>query len=240
MRRIPEVHSMNKAKLLVGTARVDGVPGKEEPMIRAIIFDVNREIAVDETPHVLCFHQALSEVGLSLTTAEYYGTYLGRDERTFAAMMRTTCDGTCHSEKLQQVTNRKTELFRDHLAKHRPSLCPSVIEFVKAVHPEHRLAIASGGWREHIDLTLRETAIEQDFGLIVAAEDSRRQARPGHLPAHITKAKRASTRTIATHSSGMYPHRGFEGRHSIGTPRRHVDAGTGQDLSRRPADRGRP
>ncbi len=92
---------MDKAKLLVGTARVDRVSGKEEPMIRAIIFDFNREIAVDETPHVLCFQQALSEVGLSLTTEEYYGTYLGMDERTYAAMLLTTRDGTCHSEKLQ-------------------------------------------------------------------------------------------------------------------------------------------
>ena len=48
-------------------------------MIRAIIFDFNGVIADDETPHVVCFQQALSEFGLVLTATEYYETYLGMD-----------------------------------------------------------------------------------------------------------------------------------------------------------------
>ena len=41
-------------------------------MIRAILFDFNGVLADDETPHVVCFQQALSEFGLLLTTEEYY------------------------------------------------------------------------------------------------------------------------------------------------------------------------
>ncbi|MBD0316266.1 MAG: HAD family phosphatase, partial [Nitrospiraceae bacterium] len=42
-------------------------------MNRAIIFDFNGVLADDEAPHVLCFQQALAEVGLTLTAEEYYG-----------------------------------------------------------------------------------------------------------------------------------------------------------------------
>jgi len=51
-------------------------------MIRAIIFDFNGVIADDETPHLVCFQQALAEENLSLTKEEYYGAYLGMAERT--------------------------------------------------------------------------------------------------------------------------------------------------------------
>jgi HAD superfamily hydrolase (TIGR01509 family) len=140
-------------------------------MIRAIIFDFNGVIADDEMPHILCFQQALSEIGLSLTAAEYYGTYLGMDERTCAAMLLTARDGSCDTAKLRQITVRKAELFRAYTTQHKPALFPGVVEFVKAARPEFRLAIASGGRREQIDQALSGTVIEQDFELIVSAED---------------------------------------------------------------------
>ena len=140
-------------------------------MIRAIIFDFNGVIADDETPHVVCFQQALSEFGLVLTATEYYETYLGMDERACATMLLSARDGTCDTMKLQQVTDRKAELFRARTAQHKPLLFPGVVEFVKATRPEYRLAIASGGRREQIDDALRKTAIEHDFELIVSADD---------------------------------------------------------------------
>jgi len=140
-------------------------------MIRAIIFDFNGVIADDETPHVLCFRQALSEIGLSLTAEEYYGRFLGMDERTCAAMLLAARDGTCDNNLLRQVTERKAVLFGAYTAQHKPALFTGVVEFVKAARPEYRLAIASGGQREQIDQALRGTDIERDFELIVAAED---------------------------------------------------------------------
>ncbi len=140
-------------------------------MIRAILFDFNGVLADDETPHVVCFQQALSEFGLSLTTEEYYQTYLGMDERTCTAMLLAARDGACNNGTLQQIADRKTELFRSHTAQHQPALFPGVVEFVKAARPRYRLAIASGGRREQIDYALSGTAIERDFELIVSAED---------------------------------------------------------------------
>jgi HAD superfamily hydrolase (TIGR01509 family) len=140
-------------------------------MARAIIFDFNGVIVDDETPHLLCFQQALSEAGLSLTAEEYYHTYLGMDERTCAAMLLALRDGACDRETLRQLADRKAELFRAYTARHKPTLFPGVVEFVKAVIPDYRLAIASGGRRAQIDQALRHTAIEQDFDVIVSADD---------------------------------------------------------------------
>ena len=140
-------------------------------MIRAIIFDFNGVIADDETPHVVCFQQALAESGLSLTTEEYYGAYLGMDERTCTKLLLIKRDGACDAQLLERITSRKAELFGARTANRKPELFPGVVEFVKAAGKIHRLAIASGGRRGQIDAALAGTLIQRDFELIVAAED---------------------------------------------------------------------
>ena len=140
-------------------------------MIRAIIFDFNGVIADDETPHVICFAQALAEENLSLTKEEYYGTYLGMDERTCTRMLLTKRDGACNEHQLLRIGQRKAELFRLYTARHKVQLFPGVIEFVKTAKARYRLAIASGGRRAQIDAALSGSPIEHDFEVIVAAED---------------------------------------------------------------------
>ena len=140
-------------------------------MIRAIIFDFNGVIADDETPHLACFQQALAEARLPLTKEDYYGAYLGMDERTCAALLLEARDGTCDDKDVARITERKAELFRAHTARHKPLLFPGVVEFVKAAKAHYSLAIASGGRREQIEEAMAGSAIERDFDVIVAAED---------------------------------------------------------------------
>lgn len=140
-------------------------------MIRAILFDFNGVIADDETAHVECFCQALQEFGLALSQDEYYGTYLGMDERTCTTLLLAARDGKSDMELVQRIQDRKAERFRLHPAAQKPALFSGVIEFVQAVIPLCRVAIASGGRREQIDRALRGTVIEQAVELIVSAED---------------------------------------------------------------------
>ena len=141
------------------------------PVIRAIVFDFNGVIADDETPHVCCFQQALAEAGLALTKEDYYGAYLGMDERTCTRMLLARRDGTCDEAEVFRIGERKAELFRAHAALHKPELFPGVVGFVKAAKGRYRLAIASGGRRAQIDEALSGTKIQCDFDVIVAAED---------------------------------------------------------------------
>jgi beta-phosphoglucomutase len=140
-------------------------------VIRAILFDFNGVLADDETPHFLCFQQALAEAGLTLSQEEYYGAYWGMDERACAGFLLRQRDGICDETELFRIGERKGELFRAYTARHRPELFPGVVEFVKAARGRYALAIASGGRRAQIEEALAGSAIEFDFDVIVAAED---------------------------------------------------------------------
>lgn len=140
-------------------------------VIRAVLFDFNGVIADDETPHVICFQQALAEAGLTLTKEEYYGPYLGMDERTCTRLLLQQRDGFCDEEKVLEITQRKAELFRAQTGLHKPPLFPGIAEFVKAARRRYRVAIASGGRRSQIEEALAGTDIESEFEVIVAAED---------------------------------------------------------------------
>ena len=80
------------------------------------MFDFNGVIADDETPHLHCFQQALAEAGLSLSDEEYYGTYLGMDERTCATALLERRDGSCDPAIHAGIIERKAGLFGAHTA----------------------------------------------------------------------------------------------------------------------------
>lgn len=140
--------------------------------LRAIIFDFNGVIADDETPHLLMFQQALREEGLSLAKDEYYGAYLGMDERNCLAALIEKARGRRDPACEQRVHDRKVALFRAYTASHKAELFPGVVDFVLRARDRYRLAVASGGKREQIADALRDTPLEHAFPLIVAAEDT--------------------------------------------------------------------
>lgn len=140
--------------------------------LRAIICDFNGVIADDEAPHFLAFQQALREEGLALSKDDYYGTFLGMDERNCAAALLESVTGGRNPARVQKILERKAALFRAYTATHKPVLFPGVVEFVKRAGGRYRLAIASGGRREQIEWALRETPIAKDFAVIVSAEDT--------------------------------------------------------------------
>ncbi|SLM46975.1 putative Hydrolase, HAD-superfamily [Nitrospira japonica] len=139
--------------------------------IGAIIFDFNGVLADDETPHVLCFQQALAEFGLSLTVEDYYGTYLGMDERTCTATLLRASGDAGDRRLLDRIIARKAQLFALRTADDQLPLFPGAADFVKAARSGYRLAVASGGRRHQIDRAIHGTAIEEIFDVIVAADD---------------------------------------------------------------------
>lgn len=140
--------------------------------LRAIIFDFNGVIADDETPHLLTFQQALREEGMTLTKEDYYGIYLGMDERNCLAALILKFKGARDPACERRVHDRKVALFRAYTAAHKPELFPGVTDFVLRTRERYLVAVASGGKRDQIAEALRGTPIEGAFRLIVAAEDT--------------------------------------------------------------------
>lgn len=128
-------------------------------------------MADDETPHLHGFQQALAEQGIELSREDYYGTYLGMDERTCTAALLRAKSGACDPFLHAGIIERKAMLFRAYTALHKPVLFPWVIDFIQRAVGLYRLAIASGGKREHILSALEASPIEEAFELIVAADE---------------------------------------------------------------------
>ncbi len=141
-------------------------------MLRAIIFDFNGVIADDETAHLLCFQRALRTHGLSLTQEDYYGTYLGMDERTCVAALIRRHHGHDDALLADAIHAEKARLFQLEFATMPPPLFPGVVDFVNAAGERYRLAIASGGRRAQIERALRGSPIEQSFLVTVSCEDA--------------------------------------------------------------------
>src|SRR5947208_13213316 len=92
------------------------------PALRAIIFDFNGVIADDEPIHFLAFQQALAEDGLALTKEEYYGIYLGMDERTCAGALLEATRGQHDPARVQWIAERKASLFTSLTETRKPPL----------------------------------------------------------------------------------------------------------------------
>jgi len=142
------------------------------PALRAIIFDFNGVIVDDETTHFLAFQQALAEDGLALTKEAYYGTYLGMDERTCASALLEATTDQHDPARVKRIAERKAALFASLTETRRPPLFPGVVDFVTRASTRYRLAIASGGRRQQIELALHDTPIEKVFAVLVSAEDA--------------------------------------------------------------------
>ena len=128
-------------------------------------------IADDETPHLLAFQQALAEDRLQLTQVDYYGRYLGMDERNCLNAILTEVTGHPDPVCEHRIHEPKAVLFRAYMAHHNPPLFPGVVKFVTQAGQRYRLAIATGGRREQILFALSGTPIEKAFDALVSAED---------------------------------------------------------------------
>ncbi len=141
------------------------------PRLRVLIFDFNGVIADDESTHFLAFQQALAEEGITLTKEEYYGPYLGMDERTCTAALLESATGKSDPVRARRIAERKAAVFTSLTATRKPPLFPGVVDLVRQAGECYRLAIASGGRREQIEFALRDTPIENSFSVLVSAED---------------------------------------------------------------------
>lgn len=121
--------------------------------------------------HLECFQQARREDGFAIRKEEYAGTYLGMDERSWAATLLTRRDGTCGQASHARIIERKAALFRNHTGTRTAALFPWVTGFVERAAEQYRLAIAAGGRRGQIRSALAGHPIEPAFDLIASADE---------------------------------------------------------------------
>ena len=139
-------------------------------MLRAIIFDFNGVILNDEPIHFRAMQEAVSNLGIVLSEKDYWDKYLPFDDNE---CLRAICrDHAVHlsQERHSLLIRTKIESYARRIRDSLP-LFPGVSPLIETAAMRYPLAVASGARREEIETTLKATALQRHFRVIVAAED---------------------------------------------------------------------
>jgi beta-phosphoglucomutase len=139
-------------------------------MTEAILFDFNGVLVDDESQHCEALRTVLSDVGISLSHAQYYADYLGLDDRTGFVQAFQRANRTLTTELLDRLIEGKSRIYQQ-LIEGSLTLVSGAAEFVRDAATRYRLGIVSGALRREIDLVLSRTPIANLFQVIVAAGD---------------------------------------------------------------------
>jgi len=139
-------------------------------MIRAILFDFNGVIVDDEPVHLQLFQKVLKEEGLSLSKEDYFGKYLGMDDKDCFQTAGKDLGKSFDEAALQGLIERKAKYYKETIEKN-PPFVPGVLDLLQALGKTHFLAIVSGALRSEIEMLLKIGGVGEVVSVIVAAEE---------------------------------------------------------------------
>jgi beta-phosphoglucomutase len=136
----------------------------------AVLFDFNGVIVDDEEQHRATLEALLADEGITLTRAQYYGEYLGWNDRmSFVAAFRRA-GKPLPAARLEALVAEKSRRY-ERLIEQSLTLVPGAAAFVARAAESCRLGLVSGALRREIELVLDRAALRRHFEVIVAAED---------------------------------------------------------------------
>ncbi|HSF58445.1 MAG TPA: HAD family phosphatase [Candidatus Binatia bacterium] len=139
-------------------------------MLRVVIFDFNGIIVDDEPIHFELFRRVLAEEGMELTEDNYYGRYLGFDDRgAFSAAYRDHRRRLDEPE-LARLIERKAVYYQKAI-QDQVKIFPGVQNLVATLSRTLPVAVASGALRHEIEAILSTAGLLKHFAVIISAED---------------------------------------------------------------------
>lgn len=138
-------------------------------MIQAVFFDFNGVIIDDEPLHLKAYTEALREVGIELTEADYLDS-LGMDDVTFVRTAFERAGRELSDEELQRVIASEHAKHRALIEKELP-IFPGTVTFIKSLARVWPLGVVSMAVREQIDYALERAGLARYFPVVVSAED---------------------------------------------------------------------
>ena len=148
--------------------------------LQAIIFDFDGVIADSEPLHLRAFQRTLGEIGLELSTADYFNSYLGFDDvGVFEALGQQTGTPFTGSQVRDLVARKGIHLHQ--LTSAGDALFPGALEFIRTAAARIPVDIASGALRHEIDTILAAAGLASLFPVIVASGDTP-QSKPSPAP----------------------------------------------------------
>jgi beta-phosphoglucomutase len=139
-------------------------------MLRAVIFDFNGIIVDDEPIHFELFRRVLAEEGLNLTEQDYYGRYLGFDDRgAFTAAYRDHGRTLAEAELVRLIEHKS--VYYQKAIQNEVKMFPGVQTLVANLARTFPVAVASGALRHEIETILSTAGLLKHFAVIISAED---------------------------------------------------------------------
>ncbi len=139
-------------------------------MIRAVIFDLDGTLVDTEPIHFAAYAAVLRAEGVELTREEYFGRFIGYDDRDcFAAVLHEN-RRPADEAAIAGLIDRKSAAFMASIAQ-RDLLYPGAAEFVRRCAERFPLMVATGALRREAESLLQRSGIHRLFVDIIAAED---------------------------------------------------------------------
>jgi HAD superfamily hydrolase (TIGR01509 family) len=137
----------------------------------AVIFDFNGVVADDEPQHARAFARVLEPLGVELTEAAYFSSYLGLDDRDLFRQVLGDHDQPIPGrDRLAELVAAKADAYRREIES-GVALCAGARELIIACARELPIAIGSGARRHEIVHILEAVGLGDRFDAIVSADD---------------------------------------------------------------------
>ena len=148
--------------------------------LQAIVFDFDGVIADSEPLHLRAYQQALAEEKIELTSADYYGRYLGYDDVGMLQAVAHDRGVAWSDRKIVELVARKGVKLQA-LLQADSVLFPGARNFIREAAAAVPIAIASGALRHEIDEIIEAAGVAELFSVIVASGDTP-QSKPSPAP----------------------------------------------------------
>jgi HAD superfamily hydrolase (TIGR01509 family) len=141
-------------------------------MLRAVVFDFNGVLVDDEPIHLEIFQRVLAEEGIELSAEDYYGRWLGLDDRGVLAGVLAERGQAVHPPRLMRLIARKASYYQDRIRRDGYPFYPGAAALVgQAAERGWVLAVVSGALRDEVEGALRQAGLRERFKVLVSAED---------------------------------------------------------------------
>ena len=136
----------------------------------AVLFDFNGVIVDDEEQHRATLTSLLADEGITVTRAQYYGEYLGWNDRMSFVEAFRSAGKPLAAARLDALVAEKSRRYQG-MIEESLTLVPGAAEFVACAAESYRVGIVSGALRREIEMVLDRARLRRYFEVICAAED---------------------------------------------------------------------
>jgi HAD superfamily hydrolase (TIGR01509 family) len=114
----------------------------------------------------------LGEEEIALSPEDYYGRYVGLDDRGCFAAVLAAAGEAATVPRLMRLSARKASYYQERIRREGYPFFPGAVELVREAAAAGRmLGVVSGALLEEVEGALRQAGVREIFKVLVTAED---------------------------------------------------------------------